>query len=98
MNHINCNCPECLWKRILENSNSIIIKTIRGKELKYKIQGNLIVWEPLETTQNNLYPQSKVQIIECLNSRKSNEKPSNYPGTAPSYKWALLNHNKIWIS
>ena len=55
-----------------------------------------IIWIPKEATQHNLYPQSKKEICKCIEARAKNYLTSNYPGTARSYKWALLNHPSIW--
>lgn len=98
MNHTNCNCETCLWERIILNSLSITLTTKRGKILKYEVSNqNSIIWIPKEDTQHNLYTQSKQLILRCLQARIKNLSPSNYPGTATSYKWALLNHHNIWM-
>ena len=61
------------------------------------IHDEKIIWLGEEPTMNNLYPQSKDNICRCLEYRNKNANPSSYPGTATSYKWALLNNDKIWI-
>ena len=79
------------------NSEQIELTTIRGKHLKYKVNGNNIFWIPLEPTMRNLYNQSKGDICNCLIARENSLNPSFYPGTAQSYKWALLNNPIIWL-
>lgn len=37
------------------------------------------------------------KICKCIEARNLNYPPGEYPGTARSYKWALLNHQSIWI-
>lgn len=91
------NDIENVWTRIVKNSGKIELKTIRGQCLKYKIDGNIVHWIGLEPTMNNLFHQSKENIIACFDARRKGLTPSMYPGTAPSYKWALLNHPMIWI-
>lgn len=96
MHEENCNCADCIWKRIL-NNQGIIISTIRNISLKYKVENEVIHWIPLEPNQHTLYPQSRVNILNCLLSRINELGPSQYPGTAQSYKWAILNNTNIWI-
>lgn len=86
-----------VWERILENSNKIELTTKTNRRLKYRIEGNLIIWIPLEETMKKLYNQNKSTFSKCIEARKNNLGPSGYPGTAQSYKWALLNHEAIWI-
>jgi hypothetical protein len=94
----NCNCCECIWKRILINSNQqIVLTTKRGIEVTYKVENDFVVWIPISPNQNVLYNQSKKQICDSLIARSLNHGPSQYPGTATSYKWALLNHPSIWL-
>ena len=88
---------ESIWKRIVSSSEQIELRTKRGRRLQYKIVGDTVVWIGLETTMKNLVNQSKGEIEKCLESRMMNLNPSEYPGAAPSYKWALLNHPSIWI-
>ena len=95
--HINCNCGDCIWKRIMENAEKIEISTKRNLKLNYRIQSEQIIWIPKETTQKKLFNVSKQEIINCLEARKQQANPSEYPGVAPSYKWAILNHPKIWL-
>lgn len=87
---------ESIWKRIVSSSEQIELRTKRGRRLQYKIVGDTVIWIGLETTMKNLVNQSKGEIEKCLESRMMNLNPSEYPGTAPSYKWALLNHPSIW--
>ena len=70
--------------------------TKRNKRLTFRIENDKIIWMPIENEQLNLFSQSKKQICACLNSRLINLGPSKYPGTAQSYKWALLNDKEIW--
>ena len=98
MTHINCNCCECVWKRIVQYGNeNPFLFTKTNRRLSYKIHDEKIIWLGEEPTMNNLYPQSKDNICRCLEYRNKNANPSSYPGTATSYKWALLNNDKIWI-
>jgi hypothetical protein len=94
----NCNCFECVWERILLHAKKqIILLTKRGKKLTYTIENDYVIWIPLGSHQNVLYNQSKKQICASLNARNLNYNPSQYPGKATSYKWALLNHESIWL-
>ena len=88
---------ESIWTRIMAHSNQIILRTKRGLELKYEIRNNMIYWIPLEDTMNTLFPQSRDEIRKCVQFRSRNLNPSQYSGTACSYKWALLNHPSIWV-
>ena len=94
----NCNCCECIWERILLCSKKqIILTTKKGISVTYKIESNVLVWVPLGPKQNVLFNQNKKQICASLTARNFNLTPSRYPGTARSYKWALLNHESIWL-
>jgi hypothetical protein len=94
----NCNCCECIWNRIvLCSKDKIVLTTIRGVQTTYNVEKELVIWQTIGPNQNVLYNQSKKQICNSLNARILNYGPSKYPGTATSYKWALLNHPKIWI-
>jgi hypothetical protein len=98
MSHSNCNCCECVWKRIVQYSNeNPSLLTKRNLQLSYKIHNERIIWLGEEPTMNNLYPQTKSNICDCLHLRINNANPSSYPGTATSYKWALLNNENIWV-
>ncbi|RVU25059.1 hypothetical protein EOJ36_08625 [Sandaracinomonas limnophila] len=97
MKHQNCNCEECVWNRIVLNSEKITIHTKRGLALKYKANKNTVEWIPMVHTLNVPYNQNKSEIFKCFEARKDNNSPSNYPGTAQSYKWALLNNKEIWV-
>ena len=95
---LNCNCCECVWERILLHAKKqIILLTKRGKKLTYTIENDYVIWIPLGPHQNVLYNQSKKQICASIDARSLNYSPSQYPGTATSYKWALLNHKNIWL-
>lgn len=85
-----------VWSRIVLNSGIIELRTKRNFRLQYKVEGNKVMWIGLEMSMNNLFPQSKENICACLESRRTELNPSEYPGTATSYKWALLNHPEIW--
>ncbi len=94
----NCNCCECVWERILLHAKEqIILLTKRRKKLTYKIENDYVIWIPSGPHQNVLYNQSKKQICDSINARNLDYNPSQYPGTATSYKWALLNHESIWL-
>lgn len=96
--NLNCNCCECIWNRIVDHSNNeLVLTTVKGVKASYKVENELVVWLTIGSNQNVLYSQSKKQICNSLNARNLNYGPSKYPGTATSYKWALLNHPKIWI-
>lgn len=93
----SCNCCDCLWERII-SKQGISLYTKNGKEVKHKVNSkNEIEWVCVENSQNNLYNQSKDNICDCIESRKNNLSPSQFPGTATSYKWALLNNSEIWV-
>ena len=96
-NNEACNCDNCVWDRILSNSEKITLHTKRQLALKYSVENDKINWIALEQSLKIPYSQSKQEIIKCLDSRLKKLNPSLYPGTAQSYKWALLNHNKIWL-
>ena len=84
-----------LWFRIKSNEGEVIT-TITGKKLKYRVEKEIVFWEPLEPSQNSLWKQSKKQIMLCIDARQKGRRPSEWPGTARSYKWALLNDESIW--
>ena len=95
----NCNCCECIWERILLYAKKqIILTTKKGIMVTYKVENNIIVWLTIGPRQNVLYNQNKKQICASLTARSSNLTPSRYPGTATSYKWALLNYEGIWLN
>ena len=83
MNYISCNCPECVWNRIVLNQGENIFTKI-NKRLSYKIENDVLTWIPHEPTHNNLYKQSKSEILKCISNRKNEDNPSTYPGTATS--------------
>ncbi|PKO98525.1 MAG: hypothetical protein CVU13_10225 [Bacteroidetes bacterium HGW-Bacteroidetes-8] len=91
------NDCESVWKRIVSNSEIIELNTITGLRLSYKVDVDNIVWIGKEPTMRTLYRQSRKTICACFDARNRNLSPSQYPGTATSYKWALLNHPKIWF-
>lgn len=96
---LNCNCCECVWERIIDYSNhhsGLITK--RGKTVDYTIDNDTVIWLPYERTQKKLYNQSKKQICACIEARRLGKGPSKYPGTAQSYKWAILNNAAIWMT
>lgn len=100
MKHRNskkCNCCECIWKRIISNYENIELLTIRQKRLSYTIENDKLIWKPNKVSQHRLYPQTKKNICDCLIARENGYGPTKYPGTAQSYKWALLNHKAIWL-
>jgi hypothetical protein len=91
----NCNCCEYLWKRITENQRCIF-RLKRGRLISYNIIGNNVEWIIVEATQEILFKQSRESVCESMKARINNCRPSDYPGTAKSYKWALLNDKRIW--
>jgi hypothetical protein len=93
----SCNCCNCIWQRLIENQGGIY-RLAEGKEVSYHLKSNTLEWIPVETTHNVLYPQSRESFCESITARINNLSPSNYPGTAKSYKWALLNDPRIWLS
>jgi hypothetical protein len=93
-----CNCINCLWQRIILNEGIELLLKAKKKSVKYQVKNDIITWIPIEETQKTLYSQSKTEIEKCINSRLKGQKTSIYPGTAQSYKWALLNDNRVWIS
>ena len=97
MDHQNCNSEECVWKRIVFNSEKLTIFTVRGLGLKYKANKDIVEWIPLDPTLNVPYNQSKFEIFKCFEARKRNISTSKYLGAAQSYKSALLNDDNIWI-
>jgi hypothetical protein len=91
----NCNCCECLWERITVNQRcKFLLK--RGRLISYQTIGNNVEWITIEATQEVLFKQSRKSICESINARINNYRPSDYTGSAKSYKWALLNDNRIW--
>lgn len=84
-----------LWSRIKSNEGEVITTKMK-KKLKYRVEEEIVHWEPLERSQNSLWKQSKKQIMLCINARQQGLGPSKWPGTATSYKWALLNDESIW--
>ena len=92
-----CNCCDCIWDRIKGNSETLMLETKRGRQLSYRVLKETIVWIPNEDTMNNLYPVSKEEICKSIKARLQNLNPGQYPGTAISYKYAILNSEKIWL-
>ena len=92
----SCNCCECVWQRILNNQGETLTLKL-DKEVSYKIEGNIIIWLSMEPTQRVLFKQRRISICNSIPSRQNNFGPSRYPGTATSYKWALLNDDRIWL-
>lgn len=84
-------------ERILENSNKIELTTLRGKKLRYIVNDKIIHFIGISPSINKPLDQSIDDISMCIEARKNNLGPSEYPGRAQSYKWALLNHEAIWI-
>jgi hypothetical protein len=40
----NCNCCECIWKRIvLCSKDKIVLTTIRGVQTTYKVEKELVI-------------------------------------------------------
>ena len=93
----NCNCCDCIWQRIIFNKGITIILKGR-KKVSYRINGLDVEWVSMENSQNILFTQSREEICISINSREANLGPSGYPRTATSYKWALLNDPRIWLS
>jgi len=92
----SCNCCECIWQRLIKNQGGIF-RLARGRQVSYRIIGTNVEWITIESTQEILFTQSRENICASINARMSNYSPSNYPGTAKSYKWALLNDSRIWL-
>ena len=93
----SCNCCDCIWQRLIENQGTAFT-LIRGKNVSYKIVGQYVAWISMEDTQWILFKQKRSSICNSIPSRQNNFRPSRYPGTATSYKWALLNDPRIWLS
>jgi hypothetical protein len=93
----SCNCCDCIWQRLIENQGEIF-HLAGGKNISYQITGNNLEWTSIEPTHNVLFPQSRDNICDSINARINNFGPSRYQGTATSYKWALLNDERIWLS
>tara|TARA_B100001287_G_scaffold275115_1_gene282001 strand:- start:1969 stop:2271 length:303 start_codon:yes stop_codon:yes gene_type:complete len=92
------NSCEEIWKRIVKNQGRILSMSRRPGTISYKVINNdSVKWISQNNDQNNLFDQSKTQICECIEARRENLGVSQYPGTAASYKWALLNDPRIWI-
>ena len=92
----SCNCCECIWQRLIKNQGGIF-HLARRRQVSYRIIGNNVEWITIESTQEILFTQSRENICESITARINNFSPSNYPGTAKSYKWALLNDDRIWL-
>ncbi len=90
MNHFQ----QQLWQNILANQGKPI-RLKGGKYVTFETRGMRVVWKAMEPTQRNLYPQTLQQIMACVPARIGECGPSSYPGTAKSYKFALLN-SVIW--
>jgi hypothetical protein len=92
----SCNCCDCIWQRLIENQGTEF--TLKGgKNVSFKIEGQYVDWIPMENTQITLFRQRRLSICNSIPARQNNLGPSMYPGTAASYKWALLNDPKIWL-
>jgi hypothetical protein len=93
----SCNCCDCIWQRLIENQETVF--TLKGgKNVSYKIVGQYVAWISMENTQRILFRQKRLSICNSIPARQNNLGPSMYPGTATSYKWALLNDSRIWLS
>jgi len=91
-----CNCCDCVWQRVVKNQGAVLRLKFE-KEISYKIEGDIIIWLSMEPTQRVLFRQRRISICNSIPSRQNNFGPSRYPGTATSYKWALLNDDRIWL-
>jgi hypothetical protein len=91
-----CNCCDCVWQRVVKNQGAVLRLKFQ-KQISYKIEKNMIVWLSMESTQRVLFRQRRISICNSIPSRQNNFVPSRYPGTATSYKWALLNDDRIWL-
>ncbi|MDC1361999.1 hypothetical protein N8203_02705 [Crocinitomicaceae bacterium] len=91
------SCDE-LWKRIENNQGRTLSMSRHPGTISYEVINNdTVKWISQNNDQNNLFKQSKTQICECIEPRRNNLGVGQYPGTAASYKWALLNDPEIWI-
>ena len=93
----SCNCCECIWQRLIENQGTAFT-LMRGKNVSYKIVGQYVAWISMEDTQRILFKQKRLSICNSIPAHQNNLGPSMLPGTATSYKWALLNDPRIWLS
>ena len=90
------SCDE-IWERIVNNQKAILSMSRHPGTISYIIDNDTVKWIEQSKTQNNLIDQSRNEICKCIEARKKNLGVGQYPGTAPSYKWALLNDSRIWI-
>ncbi|MDB4682653.1 hypothetical protein OAE89_01145 [Crocinitomicaceae bacterium] len=92
------SCDE-LWKRIVKNKGKTLNMSRQPGKIKYNVIDNdTVVWIEQSETQKNLFEQSRNEICKCIEPRRNNLGVGQYPGTAASYKWALLNDPEIWIN
>ena len=92
------SCDE-LWKRIVKNKKAILSMSRHPGTISYTVINNdtTVQWEEQSETQRNLIKQHRNEICKCIEARRKNLAVGQYPGTAASYKWALLNDPRIWI-
>ena len=91
------SCDE-LWKRIVKNEGKILSMSRQPGNISYEVINNdTVVWGKKSETQKNLFDQSRNEICKCIEARRKNLGVGQYPGTAASYKWALLNDSDIWV-
>ena len=91
------SCDE-LWKRIVKNQKVILSMSRHPGTISYKVVNNdTVKWIKQSETERILIKQSRNEICKCIEARRENLGVSQNPGTAASYKWALLNDPRIWI-
>ena len=90
------SCDE-IWERIVNNQEAILSMSRHPGTISYIIDNDTVKWIKQRETQKNLIDQSRNEICKCIEARRKNLGVGQYPGTAASYKWALLNDPRIWI-
>jgi len=94
---MNCNCIDCIWKRIQNCYRDKIFTTIRGRRFCIsELNSEKIILSGVEETQNTLFPIKKRDLQEAIICRQNNNPPNQYPSVATSYKWGILNDPDIW--
>ena len=86
---------ELLWALIKKHQGKVIYTTW-NKRLTYSVKEDVVEWQPLEPSLKRPWNQSKKEIMLCVDARQRGLGPGDWPGTATSYKWALLNDESIW--
>ena len=105
--HERCNCCECIWLRVLYYSNNNNQKPSNKEEI-FRTKKDIEFWIekindetilPHNSKHSHLYKIEKKHICKDINDNLGGAGGNvNVFGVpAPSYRYALLNDDRIWI-